>query len=827
MTDKNKDKKKFSILRLIILIILLVVFISAGAATGIVAAYIKDAPEISTEDILQLRQSSIVYAEGTGEIIDKLHEEVNRTLMSLEDVPVHVQNAFIAIEDERFRQHFGIDLRRIIGVTIQNLRERRIAAGASTITQQLVRNIVLTQDQKFKRKIQEQYLAIKLERVFTKDQILEAYLNTIYFGQSAYGIHAASMTYFGKHPSELTLAEGAMIAGITNNPRAYSPYLNADNAKKRQGIVLKAMLNLGYINKDEFERAINQELVFERKEIDDEEIAISSYFVDQVKLDVREALMEKFGYSKDEANNLLFNGGLQIYSTLDVKIQEIVESVFRDPEAFPKTETDAKGVPQPQAAMVIMDYKTGQVKAMVGGRGQKGALLLNRATKSYRQPGSSIKPISVYTAAIDNGYTAATVIDDVPVAFISGDGELWIPKNWYTDAETKLPTYWGLNTLRQGVQWSMNVLTVRLLNELGIDIAFDYAERMGLSSLIRNGSITDRNLASMALGGLTKGVSPMDMATAYGTLANKGVRTDPITYVKVLDANGNILLENQPLTTRVIGEDVAYIITDILKSVVKGGTGTSANFGMPVAGKTGTTTDSVDAWFIGYTPYYVASLWIGHDEPKNMGFGGSSYPSRLWRTIMDEIHKDLPVIDFERPDNIVTRAIDTISGKLPTDLSYMDPRNTVRNELFIRGTEPTEYDDVHVVRDVDVTTGMLATPFCPPTLVESRVFVQRPVPFDTEEFLQSIGGVAPRLHLEPRDAIYDVPTEYCTVHNPFGIPPWGRNGQDITEEKDYENGYENETDNGDEAGTEVEDDGQNAGENDRTTPEWFRRNILH
>lgn len=790
MTDKKKNKKKLSIPRLIIIVFLLIAFIGAGAVAGIVAAYIKDAPEISTKDILQLRQSSIVYEEGTGEIVDRIHEEVNRTLISLEDVPEYVQRAFVAIEDERFRQHFGIDLKRIIGVTIQNLRERRIAAGASTITQQLVRNVVLTQDQKLKRKIQEQYLAIKLERVFTKDQILEAYLNTIYFGQSAYGIHAASMTYFGKDPSGLTLAEGAMIAGITNNPRLYSPYLNADNAKKRQEVVLKTMLNLGSITDEEYKSAINQELVFVRGEIKEEEMTISSYFIDQIKVDVREALMEKYNYSKDEANNLLFNGGLQIYSTIDVKMQEIVEAAFKDPEAFPETKEDAKGVPQPQGAMVIIDYNTGQIKAMVGGRGQKGSMLLNRATQSYRQPGSSIKPISVYTAAIDNGYTAASIIDDIPVAFIAGDGNLWIPKNWYTDTGTRLPTYWGLSTLREGLQWSMNVLTVRLLNELGIDTAFDYAERMGLTSLIKSGPVMDKNLASMALGGLTKGVSPIDMATAYGTLANKGQRIQPITYVRVTDTNGNVLLDNQPLTTQVVGEDVAYVVTDMLKSVVRAGTGTSANFNMPVAGKTGTTTDSVDAWFVGYTPYYVASLWMGYDEPKNMGFGGGSYPAVLWRRIMEEVHKDLPVIDFERPGNVITVAVDTKSGKLPTDLSYMDPRNTVRNELFIRGTEPIEYDDIHVLRDVDVTSDMLATPFCPPTLVETRVFVQRPVPFNSEEFLLSIGGIDPRLHLTPRDAIYDVPTEYCTVHNPFGMPPWGYNwgnGEDGEENGDNEN----------------------------------------
>ncbi len=785
MTKKNdgtKKKRKISVLRLIIVVVLLIAFIGAGAAFGIVAAYLKDAPEISPEDILQLRQSSIVYEESTGEIVDRIHAEVNRTLVHLDDVPKHVQNAFIAIEDERFRQHFGIDLRRIIGVTIQNLKQRRIVAGASTITQQLVRNVVLTQEQKFKRKIQEQYLAIKLERVFTKDQILEAYLNTIYFGHSAYGIHAASMTYFGKNPSELTMAEGAMVAGVTNNPSLYSPYLNPDNAKKRQELVLRNMLDEGYISQEEYDSAVKQELVYERGEVEEEEMAISSYFIDKVKVDVREDLMEKYNYTKDEANNLLFNGGLQIYSTIDVKMQEIVEEAFRDSDNFGKTAEDEKGVPQPQGAMVIIDYKTGQIKAMVGGRGQEGQLLLNRATQSFRQPGSSIKPISVYTAAIDNGYTTATVVDDIPVAFIAGDGKLWIPKNWYTDSETRRPTYWGLSTVREGIQWSMNVLTVRILNDLGIDTAFDYAQRLGLTSLVEGGPVMDKNLASLALGGLTKGVSPIDMATAYGTLANKGVRVQPISYARVTDANGNVLLENNPLKTKVVDEDVAYIMTDMMKSVVRAGTGTSANFNMPIAGKTGTTTDSVDAWFIGYTPHYVASVWMGHDEPEPMSFGGGSYPAILWRKVMEQIHEGLPTDDFERPDNIVTRAVDTKSGKLPTDLSYMDPRNTVRNELFIRGTEPAEFDDVHVVRDIDVTSNQLATPFCPPTLVESRVFVQRPVPFDSEEFLESIGGIDPRVHLVPRDAIYDVPTEYCEYHNPFGTPPdrddWDDDEQD-------------------------------------------------
>jgi penicillin-binding protein 1A len=773
--DKNNKKKKLSIVRLIIVVLLLLAFIGGGAVAGIVAAYLRDAPEISYEDILQLRQSSIVYEESTGEVVDRIHAEVDRTLVSLEEVPKHVQNAFIAIEDERFRQHFGIDLRRIFGVIIQNIKAREIVAGASTITQQLVRNVVLTQEQKFKRKIQEQYLAIKLERVFTKDQILEAYLNTIYFGHSAYGVHSAASTYFGKKPSELTIAEGAMIAGVTNNPRLYSPYLNEGNAKKRQELVLRMMLKQGYISQQEYDSAVAEELKYVRGSTDnedEEEVAISSYFIDKVKLDVREDLMKKYNYSKDEANNLLYNGGLKIYATIDTKMQEIVEKVFRDADNFPPTAEDAKGVPQPQGAMVIIDYKTGKIKAMVGGRGQEGQMLLNRATSSYRQPGSAIKPITVYTAAIDNGYTAGTVVDDIPVAFIAGDRSLYIPKNWYTDPTTRLPTYWGLSTIREAVQWSMNVLAVRVLDDIGVDTAMDYAKRLGLSSLVESGTKHDKNLASLALGGLTKGVSPLDMATAYGTLANGGVKIEPITYTRVEDSAGNVILEKHPQSTRVVSEEVAYIMTDMMKSVVRAGTGTSANFNMPIAGKTGTTTDSVDAWFVGYTPQYVASVWIGHDEPKPMGFGGGSYPARIWRRVMEEVSKGLPTDDFKRPENIVTVAIDTESGKLPSELSYLDPRNTVRNEIFIKDTQPTEYDDVHVVADIDVTTGKLATPFCPPTLVESKVFIKRPVPYSPEEFIASIGGASPGVHTIPQDAVYQVPEEYCPYHNPFGPPPW-------------------------------------------------------
>ncbi len=790
--NKKNKNKKLSFLRLVIVVVLLVAFIGVGVGAGIVAAFIKDAPEISLKDIMTLRQSSIVYEEETGEEVARIHAEVDRTLVTLEEVPEHVQNAFIAIEDERFRQHFGIDIRRIIGVAFQNIKARRIVAGASTITQQLVRNVVLSQEQKFKRKIQEQYLAIKLERVLTKDQILEAYMNTIYFGHSAYGIHAAAYTYFGKDVSELSVAEGAMIAGVANSPGTYSPYLHPDNAKERQRLVLKEMYDQGYLSKEEYEEAINQELVLKRTKVEEDEIAISSYFIDRIRTDVIEDLMTKYKYTKDEATNLVYNGGLKIYSTIDKRMQEIVEEAFKDPANFPAATKDAKGIIQPQGAMVVIDYRTGKIKAMVGGRGQTGKLLLNRATQSYRQPGSAIKPLTVYTAAIDNGYTAATVVDDVPVSYVQPDGEVWIPKNWYKDPETQLPTFWGLTTVRQAIQWSMNVIAVKVANDIGPDTAIDYAKRLGITSFVENGTKNDKTLASVALGGLTKGVSPLDMATAYGTLANGGTYIKPITYTKVTDANDNVLLQKNTAKTRVVSEQVAYIMTDMLQSVVKGGTATNANFGIAIAGKTGTTSDTKDAWFVGYTPYYVASVWMGHDEPKPMNIGGGSYPAILWRKVMEEIHKDLPEKDFAKPKDIIQVAVDTESGKLPTDLSYM--ANTVRNEIFIKGTEPTQYDDVHVLRDVDITTNKLATPYCPPSLVESRVFIQRPVPYSPEAFLESLGGIDPEMHLIPRDAANEVPSEYCPVHNPFGPP------------------QENDQDTGETEGDRTEEAGGDAGE---------------
>lgn len=782
---KNK-KKKLSFLRLFIVVVLLIAFIGVGAGIGIVAAFVKDAPDISQKDILTIRQSSIVYEEETGEQVARIHAEVDRVLVSLDRVPEHVQNAFIAIEDERFRKHFGIDIRRIIGVAFQNIKERRIVAGASTITQQLVRNVVLSQEQKFKRKIQEQYLAVKLERVLTKDQILEAYMNTIYFGHSAYGIHAAAHTYFGKDVSKLSIAEGAMIAGVANSPGIFSPYLHPDNAKERQELVLKEMYRQQLITSEEHDQAVNEELVYKRSKTKEDEIAISSYFIDRISTDVINDLMTKYNYSKDEATNLIYNGGLKIYSTIDKDMQEIVENAFKDPANFPTTTEDAKGVIQPQGAMVVIDYKTGKIKAMVGGRGQTGKLLLNRATQSYRQPGSAIKPLTVYTAAIDNGYTTATVVDDTPVSFVQPDGALWIPKNWYKDAETKLPTFWGLSTVRQALQWSMNIMSVKIANDLGAETCIDYAKKLGLTSLVEKGTKNDTALASVSLGGLTKGVTPLDMATAYGTLANGGTRIQPITYTRVTDANDNILLQKRTVEINVVSEQVAYIMTNMLQLVVKGGTATNANFGIPIAGKTGTTSDTIDAWFVGYTPYYVASVWMGHDEPKPMDIGGGSYPALLWRKVMEEVHKDLPEKDFERPEDIIEVAVDIESGKLPTELSNMDPRgNTVRTEIFIKGTEPTQYDDVHVLRDVDVTTGKLATAFCPPSLVEARVFIQRPVPYNPEEFVESVRQVDPGIeigmHLIPRDAVYEVPTEYCPIHNPFGPPPPPNEDEDAEE----------------------------------------------
>ncbi|SHJ12378.1 transglycosylase domain-containing protein [Lutispora thermophila] len=744
--DKTSSKKKKTslnkILKITVLILLLIVFIGAGIALGIAYSWISSAPPLDTEEVFNLNQTTYIVDEE-GNVIDKLHANENRSIVSLDKIPKHLQNAFIAIEDKRFYKHNGIDIQRIIGSAIEDIKQRKLAHGGSTITQQLIKNVYLTRDKLWKRKVIEMYYAIQLERQFTKDQILEAYLNTIGLGgNNIAGVQEAALYYFGKDVSNLTLAESAVIAGITNLPSAYSPYLNYERSMQRKNLILSEMLKQNMISRAEYDEAIAQEIKLAKIEKEVE----TTYFADMVIKDVISAFQEKLGYSKEEAERKVFNGGLKIVSTIDTKIQNIMEDTFNNAQLFPKSTEDENGTLQPEAAMVIIDNNTGHIKAVMGGRSSKVRRGLNRATQSPRQPGSSIKPLAVYTPALDNGYTAATVIDDSPVTFGN-----YSPNNYSRNFN-------GLVTVREAIQSSLNVVAVKIVQDIGVQRSVEYLEKFGISTIVKTGSKTDLNLPALALGGMTKGIKPVELAAAYTVFPNKGVYTKPVSFTKVLDRHGNVILDNTPEKHRVISEQVAYMMVDIMKGVIKGGTGGNAALSnMPVAGKTGTTSDMKDAWFAGYTPYYTAVVWMGHDEPKAMNFTGGSYPAKLWKAVMQEVHKDLKRKEFEKPDGLVAVNICTESGKRPSELCALDPRGaTIRSELFIKGTEPPvdSICDIHVIKDICTISNKLASEYCPIESVQSKVFTQRHEPLDPNRKM-------------PADAIYEAPTAVCDIHKNY------------------------------------------------------------
>jgi penicillin-binding protein 1A len=686
---------------------------------------------------------------------------------------------------------------------------------------------MLSTEQTFERKIQEQYLAIQLEKMIDKDQILEIYLNTAPFGRGTLGVQSAANTYFNKDVSELTIAESAVIASITQYPTKYEPVTNPENNRERQVVVLQKMLDNGMITEEEYEEAYNED-VYANIQIVTQEIADQSdysYFVDEVIRDVADDLQDEKGYTSTQAYNLIYSGGLSIYITQDTDMQNIVDNVFTSDEYFPSesecyavrlmyslsvqtedgpvhhykevqfdtneeaeayieeikvewdvAEEDILGetalfIPQPQSAMIIMDYHTGYVKALTGGRGEKiGNQVFNRATQALRQPGSTFKVLAAYLPAIDEfGYTLATVIDDVPFSISMGTGETYQPTNWYRN---QTYDYRGLSTVREAIQDSMNVCAVKTLYDIGIDTAFEYLLDLGFTTLADNDVInsqvfTDKTLA-LALGGLTKGVTLVELNAAYGAIANEGVYIEPIFYTKVLDHDNAILLKNEPITRTVMKETTSFLLTSALKSVVTSGTGTPAYFeGMPIAGKTGTTSDNIDYVFCGFTPYYVASVWMGFDQPESMP--GFSYHKQIWKVVMEEIHADLEYKDFPKPSGIVGATICTESGKLATDICSNDPRgSTTRYEYFATGTVPTEECDVHVTANICTESGLIATEYCPTETVQEQVFIVRPEPLIPAEWDPED---PPRI----ADYQYELPTsmegEYCNIHGPtFQLP---------------------------------------------------------
>lgn len=577
--------------------------------------------------------SSQVF-DSHGRLITTLHSDQNRLPIDINKVPQNLQNAFIAAEDNRFYEHIGIDPIGIFRAIFANLTNRGIAQGGSTITQQLAKNAFLSQEQTLKRKIQEAMLALEIEHKYSKKEILEMYMNQIYFGQGAYGIQTAAKTYFNKDVNELTLTQCAMLAGLPKSPNYYSPFNNLNEAKKRKNVVLDQMVKYGYVSAAEAEDAKNQDLVLSKSHQSKEADEYAS-FIDYVSQQVA----KKYG---DDA---LYKEGLKIYTTMDVDKQHAAVRAMRN---LPNNYTDENGLTQPQAAIVSIDPKTGHILAMVGGRGQDS---FNRASMAVRQPGSAFKPF-VYLTALQHDMTPDTTMDDQPVTYGS-----WSPKN-------AGGSYSGTMALSDALAHSVNTIAVQLADKVGTKNIIANAKKMGITTL----DAKDDNLA-MALGGLTKGVTPLEMASAYGTFANKGVHVKPTAIVKILDRNGNVLedastLEKEETKTRVMSEREAYEMTTMLEGVIDHGTGTAAAIGRPAAGKTGTTDDNKDAWFVGYTPDIVTAVWIG-DDTGSHSLGeiyGGTIPAEIWKDYMSSATSDESGGDFSAPSGMERRKETTSSS---------------------------------------------------------------------------------------------------------------------------------------------------------------------
>ena len=614
-TTAAKQPKKQSGAKSVLLGFLIIMFFMfVGLGCGFLTASMNTKPDLISD--IRPPATSTIY-DINGVELANVHAAENRMPIKMAQIPKALCDAFVAVEDNRFYEHIGIDFQGILRAVYINLRGQSISEGGSTITQQLAKNAYLTQDRTFKRKVQEIFLALQLERQYTKSEILELYLNQIYFGQGAYGVQAAAKTYFNKNAEDLTLNECAMLAGIPKSPNYYSPFNNLQAAQERKAVVLEQMAKYGYITEQEAAAVKSAEVTLYNPVSKD--INEASYFIDYVT----KILVNKYGA------DAVYKDGLKIYTTLDIEMQRAAEAAVT--KNLPTFFTDGNGLVQPQGALVSIDPRNGYIKAMVGGRGTDQ---FNRATMAERQPGSAFKPF-VFVAALENNFTPSTVIDDSPIKI--GD---WAPMNYNRN-------YNGKVTLRYVCEQSLNVPTVKMAQALGIDKPIFYAQEMGISTFVLDGARNDRNLAA-SLGGLTKGVTPLELTSAYGTFVNRGIHVNPIAIIRVLDRNGKTMEENYPDQKSVISEASASDLTNMLQGVIIKGTGTRANIGRPAAGKTGTTSDYHDAWFVGYTPDLVTGVWVGNDNNAGLdGMGGGQTPAQIWKAYMTVALKDTPPKDFD------------------------------------------------------------------------------------------------------------------------------------------------------------------------------------
>ncbi|MDD4188942.1 MAG: transglycosylase domain-containing protein [Eubacteriales bacterium] len=765
-------------LKAVIVPVLIIGFAIAGLAGGALYSFVTTAEPLNAESlIIKSGLTTFVYDKDLN-VMSQLvgSENLNREILAYSQIPENLIHALVAIEDERFYKHNGVDFIRTIAAIGKYVTGAGDTHGGSTITQQLVKVVTGNDKQSPQRKVQEWWIAMSLEDDLEKWQIVTEYLNRIYMGNGCYGVQAASKTYFEKDCRDLNLAECAVIAGIINAPGTYDPFTTKGRiaAKERQELILDAMLTQGWIDMQEYKTAADAELAYAVPSDISTGLSIQSYFTDKVVNDVIADLVSKYDVSEDTAELMVYNNGLNIFTTQDPSIQTVMDEVFLKEEYFSyKNKMAGQYDEEPQAAMLIMDPYTGHVLAMYGGAGEKtGSRTFNRAVQLDRHPGSSIKPIAVYGPAIDLGLiTPATVIDDIPVRMYSiYDGEDKLEELYPLNFETGI--YFGLTDVRNALKNSRNVVAALIFRDiLTPQNSVDYLKKVNLNR-------ENEQYVSLALGGPADGMSPLEMAAAYSSFPNKGIYTEPITYTEVTDSEGKVLLEKKQNYNKVYSEATAYIMIDLMKEVTKSGGTAALNIGpsftvadgeIPIAGKTGTAGDNRDKWFVGYTPYYVAASWYGYDNvtyPIAIDTGEESWiAQKMWREVMSKIHENLPAADFEKPaTGIVTRTICKYSGKIASPLCYQDPRgDAVRTEYFIEGTEPAYNDlcDVHVKAQVCYASKdqwgryLLAGPNCPSSTILERVYVQRKIPYYP---------VMPD-DPYPEDWFYELQiAEYCTAH---------------------------------------------------------------
>ena len=756
-----------SLIRVLFVVLITICVVIGCTGIGAFRGIIDNAPDVNDIDISPLGYATFLY-DGDGNQLRKLTApSSNRLPVSIDQIPVDLQHAVVAIEDERFYEHNGIDVRGILRAFVKNLSSGDLSEGASTITQQLLKNNVFTnwtQEstwlERFTRKIQEQYLAVEIEKkINNKNVILENYLNTINLGAGTYGVQAAARKYFNKDVWNLNLSECTTLAGITQNPTQYNPIEHPEANAKRRKEVLDHMIDQGYITQEQYDQVINDDVYSEIQaaQVLNEETdnTVYSYFEDELIDQVINDLMNIKGYTRTQAQNLVYSGGLSIYTTQDASIQKILDEEYADPSNYPdyvqyaldyaltvqnpdgeeinyskemlrlyfqnedpefdllfdsqeegqsyvdryKEAVLADGgtvvaervsfAPQPQSSMSIIDQHTGYVKAIIGGRGEKTAsLTLNRATDTTRQPGSTFKVLSTYAPALnEKGMTLATTFEDEPYNYPDGS-----PVN------NASKSYGGTTTIRQAIQNSINVVAVKCLEEVTPELGLQYLDNFGFTTLAHgteadrdaDGTVwTDANLP-MALGGLTHGVTNVELCAAYAAIANNGNYIEPIYYTKILDHNGNVLIEKNSAGRSVIKESTAWLLTSAMEDVVNQGTGTACQLDdMTVAGKTGTTDAYNDLWFVGYTPYYTCAVWSGFDNNEKLPEDARNFHKNLWKKVMTRIHEGLPDKDFDMPASVEKISICEETGLLPR------AGCPVITEYFDIGDVPTDYCDQH------------------------------------------------------------------------------------------------------------------------------------